>query len=97
MPDVQFGYDARQLNLTAIRLQQLMARYYDSLASTRAQLNVAQGDDEVIDIPIEDMSSSVLVAFFLQIIAANNAALDEQLRALGLVPTKSAVVPTIDL
>jgi hypothetical protein len=97
MPDVQFGYDARQLNLVAIRLQQLMARFYDSLASTKAQLNVAQGDNEVLDIPVEDMSPSVLVAFFLQILAANNLALDEQLRATGLVPTKSAEVPTIDL
>ena len=95
--DLQFGLTNRQLNLFAVRLQTLLKENLGTLESAKATLNVAQSGNETVDIDIEAMSPSVLLVFVLQTIAANNAALDGQLRALGLEPLRSAGDPSIDL
>ena len=95
--ELQFGFTPRQLNLAAVRLQALFASRYESLATIRASMNVAQDETQTMDVPIEEMSSPGLVAFLLQIISANNAALSDQLREAGLIPLQSAEVPGMNL
>ena len=84
----RFGYDPRQLNLMAVRLIQEFVEHHPDLDDPTkvVMLNVAQEDDETIDIPIQDMSAKVLVAFVVALVSANNLSLTAQLRDLGLEP-----------
>jgi repressor of nif and glnA expression len=93
--EAQFGYTIRQLNLAAIRYQTRFGETFESL-NIKASLNVAQIDDEVLDIPVQEMSPGVLLGVLLNVIAANNYALDEQLRDLGLVPRITPEIPSIE-
>ena len=95
--DIDFGLTTRQVNLLAIRIQTLWASRFPSLANAVTTLNVAQSDQETIDIPVSEMSPQAIIAFVVSVVAANNAALSDQLLAMGLKPTAPAVVPTIDL
>lgn len=98
MTSIPFGLNPRQLNLTAIRIQELFARGFDSFEEAQVvRLNVAQVETEVLDMRVQPMSAPVLVAYILELIAANNVALTEQLRDLGLEPRITPELPSTDL
>ena len=99
MAEDRFGYNPSQLNLMAVRIINSMAEHHPDLAEEMiVHLNVAQGDGATLDLPIQPMSSRVLVAFFVSLVSANNVALTAQLRGLGLEPPAppdiQPIVPT---
>lgn len=97
MSDITFGYNPRQLNLMAIRIQQTLAEHSPSLINIEeVKLNVALDDEETLDMPIYPMSAEVLVAFVVSLLAANNAALTDQLRSLGLEPPLAPDIQPIE-
>jgi len=98
MTSIPFGLNPRQLNLTAIRIQELFARGFGSLDEAQVvRLNVAQNDAEILDMRVQPMSAPVLVAYVLELIAANNSALTEQLHDLGLEGQITPELPSTDL
>ena len=88
-----FGFDGEQFNLAATRLQELMSQQWD-LATAKAGLGVPT-NGELVEMPIAEMSQSVLVSFLTQLIVANNAVLTRQLREVGIQPASSAKAPGI--
>jgi len=93
--DKQFGFTTRQLNLAMVRLQELLARL-GPLEDKELAFNVAQEEeDQPITVPLEPMSTNVVLYLVTQLIAANNSALTTQLLDLGLEPRTFPGVPSI--